>query len=281
MAATDQSQSILNALAEAGAQNPELQHYYEFHRLLLRMLDEARAVLSDDQHSGVLEPCSSEAGSDPEPECRSPLLTFEHLPLEGVRFVGLVSAVARVLRDYDPAFEAQDVPDSSADCLHLARKRFEEGKACHRQGVLEEPATLAQLSVDLALRPYLEWGAEQLASYVEVRAAWRQGYCPICGGPPDFASLDEESGARQLLCSRCSTRWPYPRLGCPFCGTADHASLSYYPGDDGAHRLYVCQDCRRYLKTIDLRQVRRVILWPLERITTVAMDAAALEVGYR
>jgi len=274
-------QSILSALAEAGAQNPELQHYYEFHHLLLRTLDEARARISDDQYSGVLVPGSSEVVSDPEVDRGSPLLTFEHMPLEAERFVELVADVARALRDYDPTFAEQDAPDSPADCLHLARKRFEEGKACHTQGALEETATLTELSVDLALTPYLEWAAERLAPYARVRTATRQGHCPVCGGPPDYASLGEESGARQLVCSRCSTRWPYPRLGCPFCGTSDHSNLSYHPGDDGFHRLYVCQQCRRYLKTVDLRQTHRAVLWPLERILTVAMDAAALEAGYR
>jgi len=35
------------------------------------------------------------------------------------------------------------------------------------------------------------------------------------------------------------------------------------------------------LKTIDLRQAGRAILLPVERVTTVAMDAAARQAGYR
>jgi len=110
---------------------------------------------------------------------------------------------------------------------------------------------------------------------------WRRGYCPVCGGAPDFATLEAEAGARHLLCSRCNSQWLYHRLGCPFCETTDHTKLVYYPSEDGVYRLYACQECQRYLKTIDLRQVGRTALLPVERLTTVAMDAAARQEGYR
>ena len=134
--------------------------------------------------------------------------------------------------------------------------------------------------MDLALKPYLEWAAEQVLPYVD-QQCWRRGCCPVCGGAPDFAMLDAEVGTRYLLCSRCNSQWLYHRLGCPFCETTDHTKLLYYPSEDGVYRLYVCRACRRYLKTIDLRQVGRVVLLPVERVTTVAMDAAAQEKGYR
>jgi len=266
----------LRALADAGAQNPELRDYYEFHRALLETLNQARADIS-----GVLPRVLPTRAEDGSSDCPTPLLSFDDLPVEGERFVTLVTTVARSLAEYDPSFEGQGVPSSPAQCLRLARQRFEEGWACGEQSPSHGAATLAQLSVDLALRPYLQWGAQQLREHVGALGAWRRGYCPICGGAPDFASLDEASGARRLLCSRCDTQWPYHRLGCPFCGTTDHTRLSYYSGDDQVYRLYVCEECQRYLKTIDLRHVQHTVLLPLERVTSVAMDAAALEAGYR
>lgn len=289
--ATNQTQRMLQALAEAGARTPDLKDYYEFHRTLCEILDQARADIS-----GAL-PAEVEGALRTRLVEGSPLLSFDQLPVQGERFANLVATIAQALTDYTPELGKQGVPDSPAECLRLARQRFEEGQVSGQRTsaststepgeVSVEPsgppeaATLAHLSVDLALRPYLEWGAEQLRPYVEAQGAWRRGYCPICGGAPDFASLDEESGARHLLCSRCNTQWPYHRLGCPFCGTTDHTKLFYYPSDDGVYRLYVCQECRRYLKTIDLRQARHAVLLPLERVTSVAMDAAALEEGYR
>jgi FdhE protein len=214
-----------------------------------------------------------------------PLLSFSQVPLEPDRFARLVSAVAAVLVESNPDLAGQRVPDDSAECLALARRRFKEGQVIHSQasadlgGALGK-TSLAQISVDLALKPYLEWAAEQLLAYLE-EGHWKRNYCPACGGAPDFAFLGAESGIRHLICSRCSSQWPHSRLVCPFCGTRDHTKLSYYLGQDEAYRLYVCQDCRRYLKVIDLRKSDRQVLFPVERITTLHMDVAAQQQGYR
>jgi FdhE protein len=268
------TQLVLQALEEAEARNPELSTFCEFHRALTQVLGQAKA-----QISGAVETVDGE-------ELRSrqlqglPLLSFARLPVEAERFARVVSAVARVLSAYDPELADQTVPDSTTECLALARQRFEEGQADNEQGEARGKLTLAQTSVDLALKPYLEWAAEQVSPHAD-QERWKQSYCPVCGGAPDFATLDEESGARHLLCSRCSGQWDYRRLGCPFCGTTDHTKLAYYPSEDGVYRLYVCQECRHYLKTIDLRETARAVVLPVERITTVAMDMAAQREGYQ
>jgi FdhE protein len=69
-------------------------------------------------------------------------------------------------------------------------------------------------------------------------------------------------------------------MQCPFCGNADHDQLAYFPSKDGVYRLYVCKACRRYLKTIDLRQAEGRVL-AVEPILTVSMDLSAREEGYR
>ena len=266
----NQSQRILHALIEAGLQNPDLRDYYEFHHTVLKLLDQARLDMPEDVPITVEGTILDSS---------NPLLPFDQLPIEGYRFARLVGMVAQALTTFNPEYEGQSVPENPAECLQLARQRFAKGLAHKGQKEPQDTVTLAQLSVDQALRPYLEWGAERLRPYMEKRV-WRQAYCPICGGAPDFASLDEESGTRHLLCSRCNTQWLYHRLGCPFCGTMDHTKISYHLSDDGVYRLYICQECQRYLKTIDLRQTHSVVLLPLERVTSVAMDAAALEAGY-
>jgi len=267
-------QTISEALSEAARQEPDLAPYYEFHRKLFQILDQARAEIVE-----TLEMADEEAL-----QARLlqglPLLSFAQLPVEGERFAKLVSTVAQLLTGYDPDLVGQTVPDSPAECLALAQQRFKEGQANDVQKDDQEEVTLTQMSVDLALKPYLEWAAEQVLPYVD-QQLWRRGYCPICGGAPDFATLDAEVGTRYLLCSRCNSQWLYRRLGCPFCETTDHTKLIYYPSEDGVYRLYVCQECRRYLKTMDLRQVGRTVLLPVERVTTVAMDAAARQEGYR
>lgn len=109
---------------------------------------------------------------------------------------------------------------------------------------------------------------------------WYRRKCPVCGGKPDFAALEKESGARRLLCARCDTEWTFYRTGCPFCGEERPEQLGYYPWGDRTCRLYVCDNCKRYLKTMDLRELARPVNLPAERILSVGMDVAALDAGY-
>ena len=265
--------TMSEALTEVARQEPDLASYCEFYRKLFQISDQARTEIVE-----TLELADGDAL-----QARLlqglPLLSFAQLPIEAERFARLAQAIAQVLTDYEVDVGDRSLP-AAAEWVSLAQQRFEEGQAGGEQSGGSGEATLAQMAADLALKPYLEWAAEQVLPYVD-QPRWRRGYCPVCGGAPDFAFLDEETGARHLLCSRCNSQWLYRRLGCPFCGTADHTKLVYYPSEDGAYRLYVCQECRRYLKTIDLRQVGRSVLLPVERVTTVAMDAAAMQEGYR
>jgi FdhE protein len=266
-------QTVSEALAEAARREPDLAPYYEIHRTLLELQEEARGKIA-----ATLEMADKEALQRRLLQGLA-LISFDQLPIEAEHFVKLAKAIAQVLTDYEVDVGDRTLPND-AEWVSLARQRFEEGQAGREWGGESEEATLAQMSVDLALKPYLEWAAEQVLPYVD-QQRWKRGYCPICGGAPDFAFLDEETGARHLLCSRCNSQWLYRRLECPFCGTTDHTKLFYYPSEDSVYRLYVCQECRRYLKTIDLRQAGRVVLLPVERVTTVAMDAAARQEGYR
>lgn len=284
MPINERDQAILKGLDKAALEDPVLSAYYELHRTLLHTLAEARTGMS-----ATLEMVDGEAL-----QARLlqglPLLSFGQVPLEAERFAELVSTVAGVLRESNPDLGGETVPDSPAECLTLARQRFAAGQAGAEQagegqarpgrGEEQSGASLAEVVVDLALKPYLQWAAEQVLPHID-QERWKRGYCPVCGGAPDFACLEENAGARHLVCSRCSSQWLYHRLECPFCGTDDHTKLFYYTSEDEAYRLYVCQACRRYLKVVDLRRVGRQVLLPVERITTVAMDVAARQEGYR
>jgi FdhE protein len=87
-----------------------------------------------------------------------------------------------------------------------------------------------------------------------------------------------EASARQLLCTRCTSLWNYSRVGCPFCGAKERQI--YYLGENGLYRLYVCPECKGYLKTVDLQQAKRPVQPMVERLLTVSMDLAAWEEGW-
>ena len=139
---------------------------------------------------------------------------------------------------------------------------------------------LIQSIIQSTMQPFLNKHAFALIDQVE-GDAWRRHYCPICGGSPDLAYLDKDVGARGLVCSRCDAEWLYQRLQCPYCKNLDQPSLHFLEDEkNGFYRLYLCDKCHTYLKTIDLRKTDEEVLLPLERVYTLDLDRQAQEKGY-
>jgi FdhE protein len=42
----------------------------------------------------------------------------------------------------------------------------------------------------------------------------------------------------------------------------------------------VCENCKRFIKTVDLRKISRIIYPPLEQVATLHLDMKAAEAGY-
>lgn len=137
---------------------------------------------------------------------------------------------------------------------------------------LEAPAgELGCTAFQLAFFPraFLQPVAEGLAALAHERGAGRLRAedpddvvaameCPICGRLPVAALIADEpevENRRRLVCSLCSTAWPYPRLTCPACGETEADLLGHYVAESWPHlRVEECESCRRYLKTSDLRE---------------------------
>jgi len=132
-----------------------------------------------------------------------------------------------------------------------------------------------------SLRPSLCRCEHELSGYLADAPAWERGYCSVCGSPPALAWL-EGDGQRFLYCSFCWHKWPVPRALCPFCGSRDPQVLSYiYSEDERDYRLDVCNACRRYVKTVDTRNLARGCYPPLEQIASLHLDIKAAEAGFK
>lgn len=140
------------------------------------------------------------------------------------------------------------------------------------------PDALEQV-LGLAMRPFLERCAESLQQRIDL-SAWREPFCPLCGGEPEFAVITP-AAQRVLVCSRCAARWPFDPLACPFCLNADRARITSFASRDGRYRLYACDKCRRYVKAYDGRTAQRPFMLALDSIATLPLDAAAIRKGYR
>jgi formate dehydrogenase accessory protein FdhE len=277
MAMSEHDLQVLRALTTAREKHEELGELLDFYHDLFEVQFEAKARL-------------------PEPEVRDemakrwrleggiPQLTYDQLGVAPDEFENIVSKVTDVLVRHNPNWRIEQEARTAEAQVELARVVFETWDTLTTppseevdEGTSPWSDHPAALTVGFALAPYLQRAAEVILPTLDL-SLWVQGYCPICGGRPNFALLEPERGARQLMCSRCNGLWTYSRIGCPFCKSRE--KQSYYPSEDGVYRLYVCPSCHRYLKTMDLREVSRKVFPTVERLVTIGMDLAAQQEGY-
>ena len=209
------------------------------------------------------------------------MLQFDDLKLESALLKRVFTQVVALFDDYPELFGAVPEAIKNWKITKTVAKSWYNGTGLP-PSVLTNIAEEALLNtlIHATLKPFLESHAVLLNGLVD-QEHWRHGYCPVCGGSPDFAFLDRDRASRWLFCSRCNAEWLFQRLECPFCGNEDQKSLAYFTDDTGLYRLYVCEKCRHYIKTIDLRQTAADILLPLERLETIDLDTQAQQKGYR
>ena len=269
---------IVKRLREWEEKDGPLSRPLEFYRRLLDIQSRAQSQVS------VLTPDTNKVAVDSRIEQRLPLLAFDDLAIDWSLLQNTFDEVMALFAGYSEV--ANQVPGNMKDLgCSLARLKKVTRDWFERRPLTSEMATSSgneaalELVIRTALRPFLIAHREALLGLVN-QEQWRCGYCPICGGSPDFAFLDKERGARWLLCSRCDAEWLFRRLECPYCATQDQDALAYFTDDRGLYRLYVCERCRRYLKAIDLRHADCEVLLPLERFLTLDIDIQAQRDGY-
>ena len=133
-----------------------------------------------------------------------------------------------------------------------------------------------------SINPLFEAYAEKLKVHVD-QESWGRGYCPVCGSQPERGELRMDFGERFLECSSCSFKWRFKRVVCPFCGNDDSKKLRFFntETDGKAYRVDVCEECKKYIKTIDLRELKGEIIPLIDDIGTLHLDIIAEKEGYK
>jgi formate dehydrogenase maturation protein FdhE len=266
-------------------QHPELAGAVDMHLELLALLRriQGRVTLPMlDLSSDTLRRHQTEA---------RPLLRFEDIPLDLSDLRLMVRQTADVLRRFG-ALEQADYDKAQSlgrDMQLLATVGSWYRAASERQlavaGVTAVPASdlgddtaLGQV-IALAMRPFLSRCAEVLQQRPEL-ANWTHAHCALCGGEPDLAVITP-SAERHLICGRCSLRWKFASLTCPYCRNSDRSRITSFATTDGKYRVYACDVCQRYLKAYDGRRATRPVMPIVDSVATLPLDAAAMQRGYR
>jgi formate dehydrogenase maturation protein FdhE len=269
MRISEPDQQILHHLQQAITSHPEFGELLCFYEKLFRIQFDFKAALpaqASPLKQREAEPLRAEG---------SPWIRFDDLKIKFPAFLRLYKQVADLISAYFPDQEkpAEELPIEAL--METARGFYDSGDPVIIPG---SALNMTAVAAGFSLIPYLQAACDAILPLPDPDA-WQRPRCPVCGGRPSFACLARENGARSLLCSRCNAVWRYGRVGCPFCEGA--GEQRYHMSDDRRYRLYLCDSCKRYLKTIDLRETGADVCLPVENLVTVPMDIAARENGFR
>jgi FdhE protein len=271
---------IIVRLEREGEKRGLTPRFLEFYRRLFEIQFRA------EKRIGITKPVIKLESMNERLEQGLPLISFNELALDWPLIKDIFIEVVSVFADYSDIFgELPENLQKSKSQLSLPKKT---AKAWFESRELPTGMTinnadehmLIDAIIQATLKPFLVSHSKVLSRYIN-QERWRRNYCPVCGGYPDFAFIDNEQASRWLLCSRCDTQWLFQRLQCPYCNNEEQKELAYFTDDLGIYRLYTCEKCHKYIKAIDLRATTSDILLPLERLFTLDMDRQAQEKGYQ
>lgn len=128
----------------------------------------------------------------------------------------------------------------------------------------------------LAVRPFLARAAEVVQQRVSTDA-WPHGTCPVCGARPVFAVVTAP-GIRHLVCGRCLGRWKFDTRSCPRCLAKDRQRV--FASQGGTYQVAACEECRRYIKAIDIKKAGRPLMLSVDTVATLPLDEAIAGQGF-
>ncbi|MDZ4165839.1 MAG: formate dehydrogenase accessory protein FdhE [Smithellaceae bacterium] len=270
MKLSSQDQNILEHLHKARNAHPPLEALFHFYEQLFQLQFAFKSRLKEINHNTYrvdkeIDLARLASGI--------PQVSFDELEMEAAPFIDLYRDIAALLIGHTGYLPPENGEPQPETILARAREILDSRAPLVGAG---QPTDAIRAASGLVLAPYLQLACERIMPRIK-QDEWHRGYCPVCGGVPSFAVLYAEPGFRTLLCSRCNGEWRFLRVGCPFCLERDQQT--YYPGEEGGYRLYICEACQRYLKSLEMPGSGSERCLPVESLATVAMDVAAREKG--
>jgi FdhE protein len=218
------------------------------------------------------------------------LVSWQEVPVDGRLMSELFGSLCQATRETNPKFR-QEIPrieewheEKNRDFIEWTRLFLQEdGQPFTRK--IRDYGLDADMMIFLffnSWKPFLKFLALKMGSKVQTsQESWGKGYCPVCGAMPLLAILQED-GKRSGVCGACETAWSLPRLFCPYCENTQPETLRYFfQEDQEGFRLDVCEACRHYLKTLDLRKKGMSPVPVIDDLLTTHLDLWAQKKGYK
>jgi FdhE protein len=178
---------------------------------------------------------------------------------------------------------AKGVEDGFLDFEGLAGEFLREDFDAIKEAAAEADADpwVLMVFIRAALGPSIA-AASEIAARLLPDEGWHELFCPVCGSRPAVAVHSKEGeGRRDALCSLCAHAWRIDRISCAFCNTKEQKNIRYFHvEDDAARRVYLCDECKSYLKVFEERDLPEWLEPILEDLVTPHLDEAAEGEGY-
>ena len=219
-----------------------------------------------------------------------PLITWDDIPLKESFLKELFREICKIIKKQEnsEAKEVQRIIDAENDGS-LAIDTLIEKLFFHDSLYFQSLAGDIKVSEELLLfvalhiaKPFFESVGEKLNGKV-VDELWIKNRCPVCGSEAQIAKLEKEVGKKMLSCLLCGSEWRFMRIKCPFCNNEDHRSLKFLEVEGSPYRIDVCEQCKRYIKTIDEREGgedKDAIIPSVADLATMYLDVVAEKEGY-
>ncbi|OGW39154.1 MAG: hypothetical protein A2Y97_13050 [Nitrospirae bacterium RBG_13_39_12] len=216
-----------------------------------------------------------------------PLMNKEDFTLDIPSSVLLFNSLCEIGKTVTPKMneDIQRIEYAIADNnLHLDKLFIKHFDKAYQEKIAEKLQinnVILKFLVYMSIQPSIAANVEKVKDQVDLKN-WLRGYCPVCGSLPKISALTGDTGNRHFMCSFCNFLWSGERLKCPFCDNRDHKKLHYFYADgQEAYRVDLCEQCKKYIKTIDVRKLTYKPDLNLEDITSLHLDMLASEKGFK
>lgn len=123
---------------------------------------------------------------------------------------------------------------------------------------------------------------EIISGYLKTTGSMENGRCPVCKGAPALSLISGKNASRSLVCSFCWHEYKTKKSVCPFCKNDDQQTLGHISLDtEKGIRADYCNKCKKYIKTINLKEYRKDIYLPLELISSMPFDMKMNQEGFK
>lgn len=219
-----------------------------------------------------------------------PLVAWDDIPLKESSLKELFREICGIIKKQENSEteKVQRLIDAERDgalILDILIKKLFSHDSAYFHSLASKIKVGEELLLFVALhiaRPFFEAVAEKLNDKV-MDELWIKNRCPICGSEAQMAKLEKEVGKKILSCLLCGSEWRFMRIKCPFCNNENHKSLKFLEVEGSPYRIDICEQCKRYIKTLDEREGvddKVAVIPSVADLSTMYLDVVAEKEGY-